>query len=53
MRDGILFLLFNPVSIPAWIYLIAWAAFKLNVFSFLKEKELDLPDWDDPIYKDD
>ena len=53
MVDTLLFLLFSPLGVPVWVFLIAWAAFKLNVFSFLKEKELDLPGWDDPIFKDD
>jgi len=51
MSKGILILLFNPMCIPLWVFLIAWLAFKLDVFRFLRKKELDLPGWDDPIYK--
>ena len=51
MEDAILILMFNPMVLPAWVFLISWLAFKLDVFRFLRKKELDLPDWDDPIYK--
>ena len=47
MEDTILFLLFNPVSIPAWVYLIVWLAFKLDVFRFLKNNDNDLTVIDD------
>jgi len=52
MSKMIIFLLFSPIGVPIWVFLIAWLAFKLNVFWFLKKKEIELPDWDDPIYKD-
>ncbi len=35
MNETIIFLLFSPVGVPAWVFLIAWLAFKLNVFWFL------------------
>jgi len=54
MVDTLLFLLLSPIGVPAWVFLIAWISFKLDAFWFLKKKdtEIDLPDWDDPIFKD-
>ncbi len=52
MGNIIVFLLFTPMFVPLWVFLIAWVAFKVDAFRFLREEELDLPEWDDPIFKD-
>ena len=52
MGNVIIFLLLTPMFVPVWVFLIAWAAFKLDAFRFLREEDkIELSDWDDPIFK--
>jgi hypothetical protein len=52
MTDILLFLIFSPMGVPIWVFLIAWLAFKLDVFRFLRKEVIELADKNDPpIYK--